>query len=548
MYTSIFYQPDEYYSGGDKIMGRNVASESFLKAYLSYSGDEHIFLTVDNLDYLTTFKRRYAKELDGRDVHSISSTNYDDHSKVGNIFFPSPLIEPIASKRYLFSPKSWSITGVTHTTSSQRITDGIKHLITAPVYNWDSVICTSTAVKRHLTNILDTQKQFLEQRFGKIEFTMANMPVIPLGIFTDDFEISSMQRSAAKGSLGVTEEDIVVLYVGRLSFHAKSNPLAMYQALEQASVVCSRKIVLIEVGWYANEAIEQAYVAARHRVLNHVRSIFLDGTKIEQRRLGWSAADIFCSFSDNIQETFGITPVEGMAAGLPVIASDWNGYKDTIRHGEEGFLVETTMPRAGTGRELSIRYQLDADSYDRYCGYTSSLVEVNIELAAHYLSELVENQPLRQKMGDAAKNRAVNAYSWSQIIPLYKEMWASNAEKRASFDNSSHNTPSNHYSDPFIDFSHYPTAQISQNMKVKLNSDNRDMALAKYRSLMTLAMVNYSSITHPEEHEVEKICLMLDESPRTIQEILYEIPHMRREHVERGISALLKLGIIFRVP
>lgn len=529
-------------------MGRNVASESFLKAYLSYSDDEQIFLTVDNLDYVTTLKRRYEKQLDGRDVHSISSTNYDDHSKVGNIFFPSPLIEPIASKRHLFSPNSWSITGVTHTTSSRRITDGIKHLITAPVYNWDSVICTSTAVKKHLINILDTQKQYLEQRLGKIEYTMANMPVIPLGIFTDDFEISTVQRSQAKGSLGVTEEDIVVLYVGRLSFHAKSNPLAMYQALEQASKACSRRIVLIEVGWYANDAIEQAYIAARNKVLNNVRAIFLDGTNIEQRRLGWSAADIFCSFSDNLQETFGITPVEAMAAGLPVIASDWNGYKDTIRHGVEGFLVETTMPRAGTGGELSIRYQLDVDTYDRYCGYTSSLIEVNIDLAAHYLSELVENQPLRLKMGNAAKNRAVATYSWSTIIPLYKELWASNAEKRASFDDSSQNIPSNHYSDPFIDFGHYPTAQISQDMKVKLNSENRGMALERYRSLMTLAMVNYSSITHPQEHEIEKICSMLDKTPRTIQELLSEIPYLRREHVERGISALLKLGIIFRVP
>ena len=27
-----------------------------------------------------------------------------------------------------------------------------------------------------------------------------------------------------------------------------------------------------------------------------------------------------------------------MAAGLPVVGSDWNGYKDTIEHGKTGFL------------------------------------------------------------------------------------------------------------------------------------------------------------------------------------------------------------------
>ena len=45
----------------------------------------------------------------------------------------------------------------------------------------------------------------------------------------------------------------------------------------------------------------------------------------------WAAADVFLSLVDNIQETFGITPLEAMAAGLPVVASDWDGYRYTMR-------------------------------------------------------------------------------------------------------------------------------------------------------------------------------------------------------------------------
>ena len=529
-------------------MGRNVASESFLRAYLSYSGDERIFITIDNQDYLTTFRSRYENEIGGRSVYGISPANYNYHSKVGNVFFPSPLIGPIAEKRHLFRSQSWSITGVTHTTSSRRITDGVKELITAPVYSWDSVVCTSSAVKAHLVNILEGRKEYLKKRFGKIKYTMANMPVIPLGIFTDDFEISERQRYEARDYLGVTEQEVVVLYVGRLSFHAKSNPLAMYQALEQASRLVSKNIVLVEVGWYANVAIENAYIDARRKTLTNVRSIYLDGTSIEQRRLGWSASDIFCSLSDNIQETFGITPVEAMAAGLPVIASDWNGYKDTIRHGKEGFLVETTMPRAGTGCELSTRYQLDVDTYDRYCGYTSSLIEVNIDLAAHYFAELVQNEELRLKMANAAKARADRTYNWRSIIPQYKELWACNAELRASYDNIDQQLPRSCLSDPFNDFGHYPTSRISVNTEIKLNLENAELALARYHFLMTLAMVNFSKVIHPEREEVEKICSLLETTPRSINEILATIPQARQVHVERGISALLKLGIISRLP
>ena len=45
-----------------------------------------------------------------------------------------------------------------------------------------------------------------------------------------------------------------------------------------------------------------------------------------------NAANIFISLSDNIQETFGLTVIEAMAAELPCIVSDWNGYKDLIKN------------------------------------------------------------------------------------------------------------------------------------------------------------------------------------------------------------------------
>jgi hypothetical protein len=74
------------------------------------------------------------------------------------------------------------------------------------------------------------------------------------------------------------------------------------------------------------------------------------------RREIWSAADIFTHLVDNIQETFGQAPVEAMAAGLPVVVTDWVGFRDTVRHGVDGMLVRTTMASPGEGREASLRY------------------------------------------------------------------------------------------------------------------------------------------------------------------------------------------------
>ena len=95
------------------------------------------------------------------------------------------------------------------------------------------------------------------------------------------------------------------------------------------------KPLLIECGWTANDQIAQAFSEARAKLCPSVRSIVLDGRINDVRDTAWAAADVFCSLSDNIQETFGLTPIEAMAAGLPVVVTDWDGYKDTVRNGIE---------------------------------------------------------------------------------------------------------------------------------------------------------------------------------------------------------------------
>ncbi|CAO0821436.1 hypothetical protein DFAR_2330023 [Desulfarculales bacterium] len=52
-----------------------------------------------------------------------------------------------------------------------------------------------------------------------------------------------------------------------------------------------------------------------------------------------TAVDIFVSPSDNLQETFGLAIIEAMAAGLPVVASDFSGYRDLVAEGRTGFLI-----------------------------------------------------------------------------------------------------------------------------------------------------------------------------------------------------------------
>ena len=111
----------------------------------------------------------------------------------------------------------------------------------------------------------------------------------------------------------------------------------MYKALENAVRITKKEVVLIECGWHANESIAKAFDDAASKICPNIKKQFLDGRNLKNRKLAWSSADIFSSLSDNIQETFGITPIEAMASGLPVVVSDWDGYRDSVRHGVDGY-------------------------------------------------------------------------------------------------------------------------------------------------------------------------------------------------------------------
>jgi glycosyltransferase involved in cell wall biosynthesis len=54
------------------------------------------------------------------------------------------------------------------------------------------------------------------------------------------------------------------------------------------------------------------------------------------------------------KEGWGLTVVEANACGLPVIASNRPGLKDSVKHGETGFLVEYGRPRAFADKALEI--------------------------------------------------------------------------------------------------------------------------------------------------------------------------------------------------
>ena len=552
MNAAIYFFPEAYATDGPKLMGRNSAGESFLRGYLKHSHADTFWVLAEQSAHARQFADTVSKAGRREPVKAVNRNNLASLAQAGVVYFPAPNFGDLAWHRAAFGHGAWSLCGITHTISSAAPMDAITNLLTVPVQPWDALICTSTVARDAVQRIVEAQADYLRSRLGAQRMVLPQLPVIPLGLHAQDFAFSQGQRAQARLALGADESTLVVLFAGRLSFHAKAHPLAMYQALEQAvkKLEDGQKVMLVECGRHANESIAHAFSSAARLACPHVRVLPLDGRQGDNYRQAWADADVFCSLSDNLQETFGLTPIEAMAAGLPVVVSDWDGYKDTVRDGVDGFRIPTLMPSAGLGRDLALRHALETDNFDMYCGHTCSLVAIDIEAAAHAFFQLFSSPALRQQMGAAGRQRAREVFDWGNIIPRYENLWAELAtirqEKAPTLAPLKHAWPAR--MDPFHTFSSFPTRQLSSQTRLALVDPDLETTERRILDLRHLDMVNFARYVQPTPEEIRLILNAAASGPATAGRLVQGIPAHRRSFALRSLVWLVKLGVLRHLP
>ena len=547
---AIYYAPEAYRTRGPKLMGRNAAGEAFMRAWLKHSPQQTFRARVHTPPFAADFEADVHAVRPEAKVDCVTPQRLGRLKDAGVLYYPGPDIVQSAWERSLHGHAAWSLCGVTHTTASAAAMDAITGWLAAPVHPWDAVICTSTVVQDTVKQVLETQAQHLASRMGLTRLTLPMMPVIPLGVHSEDFQITPKDRSEARAALGLHPDQCVVLYVGRLSFHAKAHPLAMYQAL-QAAVIRARpaqRAVLIECGWYGNAAIEAAFDDAAKLAMPGVDRRHVDGRDAVLRGQAWAAADIFCSLSDNIQETFGLTPVEAMAAGLPSVVTDWNGYRDTVRHGTDGMRIPTWAPGPGKAIELARGHALGTMSYDHYCGHTSAAVAVDAQACADAFAVLIGSPELRRRMGDAAQLRARETFDWSRVYRQYESLWAELTRRRHAAAKTltapTHPWPAR--MDPFTAFGTYASQTLGDDTVLAI-SHTLSEATAKLQQYLSLAMVKPFAGAAADQALAQDILAQCATGPVTLSQLRALAPANAR-NLTRRVAWLCKLGLLQAAP
>jgi len=545
---AIYFHPEAYTTSGPRLMGRNAAGESFLRGFLAHSTNTEFWAQVHRLEHGQAFATAVHTAGRSEPVKVVDINNLNALSQPGVVYFPGPTIGEHAWQRAAFGHGEWSVCGITHSTSSSLAMDALAGLVTAPVQTWDAVICTSNAVKENVTRLLQAQADYLVQRLGIQRLVLPQLPVIPLGIHAQDFVFTDDQRSSARFALGADVNTLVVLFMGRLSFHAKAHPLAMYQALESATrgLPAGSRVLLVECGWHANETIVDAYAEAARSACPSVQVVSLDGRKADDRMTAWASADVFCSLSDSIQESFGIVPIEAMAAGIPVVVADWDGYKESVRDGVDGFRIPTLMPESGLGGDLALHHSLEIDNYDMYCGHTGAFVAVDVEAAAQAFGRLFASPELRRRMGAAGRQRAREVYDWAAIIPQYEALWAQLGEIRKEQVPALKPLPQPWPArmDPFLAFSNYPTRVLTQQTVLALVDADVQTAVKRVADYRALAMVNFVEAVLPTNAEVAVVLNATADGPTAASELIKTIPTERQAFLFRALVWLVKLRVL----
>lgn len=215
---------------------------------------------------------------------------------------------------------------------------------------------------------------------GKKHYNLPSGIIIENGIDEHSFSPNQELRGKTRKKLGLSEDEVVLLYLGRLVAHKGIYDLLDAFFLVKTKATGKLKLIVIGTG-------ELDKVSDKINKLNLADDVILLGRVMEVKNY-LCASDIFILYTSPL-EGLPIALLEASSSGLTIISTKVSGIPAVITDGENGFLLE----------------------YGDKEGLVQKIIRV------------VENKELRKNMGDMARKGIIKNYSIDKTIDKYINLY-----------------------------------------------------------------------------------------------------------------------------
>lgn len=239
----------------------------------------------------------------------------------------------------------------------------------------------------------------MEQHYGA---PSERIDIVPCGFDPEEFWPVTLD---ARQHLGFSPDDFIVLQLGRMvPRKGVDNVIRAVALLRDQYQLPARLLVVGGNGEQPDPVAtpELGRLMALAKTLGVQQAVTFTGQRQRgQLRYYYSAANVFVTTP--WYEPFGITPVEAMACGTPVVGTAVGGIKTTVVDGETGYLVPPNAPDA----------------------------------LAERLAWLQRHPHLAQRMGWAGMRRAYQHFTWrsvaASIAGIYESVLENTAQSAARY-------------------------------------------------------------------------------------------------------------------
>jgi glycosyltransferase involved in cell wall biosynthesis len=258
----------------------------------------------------------------------------------------------------------------------------------------DERIAVEREVVRRVDRLIAQCPAERDELVGDYGADPARVALIPSAVNVELFR--PVPQAEARHEIGLGGDGPTVAYVGRMLPRKDARNIVRALALLRRELRVPARLLLVGGETREPDPVATPEIGALQQLARelHVDDAvtFYGRRQPEELHLYYAAADV--AVTTPWYEPFGLTPLEAMACGRPVIGSAVGGITYTIAHGETGLLVPPRDPAA---------------------------------LAAA-LRQLLTSPARRAEMGDAARRRVEREFTWPVVArrtaALYRELLA----------------------------------------------------------------------------------------------------------------------------